>query len=171
MLPGLWGAPLKSISAFAPPMSTQVFNLSPQTNSVVFDDYDEAQAYAKEHNKPIFVDFTGYGCVNCRKMEATVFVDDRVKEILDKEYVVVTLHVDDKTSLPEPLVVEEYGKNVTLETYGDKWSYLQRYKFGANAQPYYVLLSPSGKPLASPYGHNEDIEKFIEFLNKGLGGN
>lgn len=170
MLPGLWGAPLKSISAFAPPMSTQVFNLSPQTNSVVFDDYDEAQAYAKEHNKPIFVDFTGYGCVNCRKMEASVFVDDRVKEILDKEYVVVTLHVDDKTSLPEPLTVEEYGKNVTLETYGDKWSYLQRYKFGANAQPYYVLLSPSGKPLASPYGYNEDIEKFIEFLNKGLGG-
>ena len=168
MIPGLWGAPLKAISAFAPPVSTQTFNLSQQTNELVFDDYDKAKAYAKEQGKPLFVDFTGYGCVNCRKMEASVFMDDRVKDILDDEYVMVTLYVDDKTDLPEPITIEEYGKEVTLKTYGDKWSYLQRYKFGANAQPYYILLSPEGKPLASPYGYNEDVEKFVEFLNKGV---
>ena len=168
MIPGLWGAPLKAISAFAPPVSTQTFNLSQQTNELVFDDYDKAKVYAKEQGKPLFVDFTGYGCVNCRKMEASVFMDDRVKDILDDEYVMVTLYVDDKTDLPEPITIEEYGKEVTLKTYGDKWSYLQRYKFGANAQPYYILLSPEGKPLASPYGYNEDVEKFVEFLNKGV---
>ncbi len=167
MLPGLWGAPLKAISAFAPPMSTQTFNLNAQAEGVVFDDYDQAKAYAKEQNKPMFVDFTGYGCVNCRKMEAAVLADDKVKDILEKEYVMVTLHVDDKTPLSTPIEVEEYGKKVTLKTYGDKWSYLQRYKFGANAQPYYLLLSPKGKPLASPYGYNEDVDKFIKFLEKG----
>ena len=170
MLPGLWGAPLKAVSAFAPPMSTQTFNLSQQTKELLFDDYDKAIAYAREHDKPLFVDFTGHGCVNCRKMEASVFLEDRVKDILDNEYVVVTLYVDDKKELPEPIIVEEYGKKVTLKTYGDKWSYLQRYKFGANAQPYYVLLSPDGNTLASPYGYNEDVEEFIEFLNKGLEG-
>ena len=167
MLPGLWGAPLKAISPFAPPMSTQTFNLNAQAEGVVFDDYDQAKAYAKEQNKPMFVDFTGYGCVNCRKMEAAVLADDKVKDILEKEYVMVTLHVDDKTPLSTPIEVEEYGKKVTLKTYGDKWSYLQRYKFGANAQPYYLLLSPKGKPLASPYGYNEDVDKFIKFLEKG----
>lgn len=167
MLPGLWGAPLKAISAFAPPMTTQTFNLLPQNAGVQFDDYDQAKAYAKEQNKPMFVDFTGYGCVNCRKMEAAVLADDKVKDILEKEYVMVTLHVDDKTPLSTPIEVEEYGKKVTLKTYGDKWSYLQRYKFGANAQPYYLLLSPKGKPLASPYGYNEDVDKFIKFLEKG----
>ena len=167
MLPGLWGAPLKAISAFAPPMSTQTFNLNAQAEGVVFDDYDQAKAYAKEQNKPMFVDFTGYGCVNCRKMEAAVLADDKVKDILEKEYVMVTFHVADKTPLSTPIEVEEYGKKVTLKTYGDKWSYLQRYKFGANAQPYYLLLSPKGKPLASPYGYNEDVDKFIKFLEKG----
>ncbi|MBR5532216.1 MAG: thioredoxin family protein [Bacteroidales bacterium] len=168
MLPGLWGAPLKAISAFAPPMSTQTFNLSQQNKEIVFDDYDKAKAYAKEQNKPLFVDFTGYGCVNCRKMESSVFVEDKVRDILDSEYVMVTLYVDDKTYLPSPMVVEENGREVTLKTYGDKWSYLQRYKFGANAQPYYILLSPEGRPLASPYGYDEDVEKFVEFLNKGI---
>lgn len=168
MIPGLWGAPLKAISAFAPPMSTQTFNLTQPTKQMVFDDYDKAKAYAKEQGKPLFVDFTGYGCVNCRKMEASVFMEERVKEMLDNDYVMVTLYVDDKTNLPEPITIEEYGKEVTLKTYGDKWSYLQRYKFGANAQPYYILLSPDGEPLASPYGYNEDVEKFLEFLNKGV---
>ena len=168
MIPGLWGAPLKAISAFAPPMSTQTFNLTQPTKQMVFDDYDKAKAYAKEQGKPLFVDFTGYGCVNCRKMEASVFMEERVREVLDNDYVMVTLYVDDKTNLPEPVTIEEYGKEVTLKTYGDKWSYLQRYKFGANAQPYYILLSPEGEPLASPYGYNEDVEKFLEFLNKGV---
>ncbi len=168
MIPGLWGAPLKAISAFAPPMSTQTFNVLSHSTGVQFDDYDQAKAYAKEQNKPMFVDFTGYGCVNCRKMEAAVLADDKVKDILEKEYVMVTLHVDDKTPLATPIEVEEYGKKVTLKTYGDKWSYLQRYKFGANAQPYYLLVSPKGKPLASPYGYNEDIDKFIKFLEKGI---
>lgn len=168
MIPGLWGAPLKAISAFAPPMSTQAFNLTQPTKQMVFDDYDKAKAYAKEQGKPLFVDFTGYGCVNCRKMEASVFMEERVKEMLDNDYVMVTLYVDDKTNLPEPITIEEYGKEVTLKTYGDKWSYLQRFKFGANAQPYYILLSPDGEPLASPYGYNEDVEKFLEFLNKGV---
>lgn len=168
MLPGLWGAPLKAISAFAPPMSTQTFNLSQHSTKTVFDDYDKAAAYAKEQGKPMFVDFTGYGCVNCRKMEASVFMDEKVKALLNNEYVMVTLYVDDKTKLPEPMVVEEYGKIITLKTYGDKWSYLQRHKFGANAQPYYILLSSDGKPLASPYGYNEDVDDFVEFLNKGI---
>lgn len=168
MLPGLWGAPLKAISAFAPPMTTQTFNISGEDSNISFDDYDEAMAYAKQHNKPLFVDFTGYGCVNCRKMEAAVFTDEKVKTILDNEYIFVTLHVDDKTNLPRPVIVEEYGEEITLDTYGDKWSYLQRSKFGANAQPYYILLSAEGKPLASPYGYDEDIEKFVEFLNDGL---
>ena len=168
MLPGLWGAPLKAISAFAPPMSTQTFNLSQPSKQIVFDDYDKAKAYAKEQGKPLFVDFTGYGCVNCRKMEASVFMEERVKEVLDNNYVMVTLYVDDKTSLPQPITIEEYGREVTLKTYGDKWSYLQRFKFGANAQPYYILLSPEGELLASPYGYNEDVEKFLEFLNKGV---
>lgn len=168
MIPGLWGAPLKAISAFAPPMSTQTFNLTQPTKQMVFDDYDKAKAYAKEQGKPLFVDFTGYGCVNCRKMEASVFMEERVREVLDNDYVMVTLYVDDKTNLPEPITIEEYGKEVTLKTYGDKWSYLQRYKFGANAQPYYILLSSEGEPLASPYGYNEDVEKFLEFLNKGV---
>ena len=171
MIPGLWGAPLKAISAFAPPMSTQDFDLYSGEEGVKFDDFDEALKYSKQHNKPLFIDFTGYGCVNCRKMEASVFTDAGVKDILDNEYVFVTLTVDDKTSLAEPVVVKEYGKNVTLKTVGDKWSYLQRYKFGANAQPYYVLLSPDGKPLASPYSYNENIGDFKKFLKKGLENN
>lgn len=171
MIPGLWGAPLKAISAFAPPMSTQDFDLYSGEEGVKFDDFDEALKYSKQHNKPLFVDFTGYGCVNCRKMEASVFTDTGIKDILDNEYVFVTLTVDDKTPLAEPIRVKEYGKNVTLNTVGDKWSYLQRYKFGANAQPYYLLLSSEGKPLASPYGYNENIADFKKFLRKGLENN
>ena len=171
MIPGLWGAPLKAISAFAPPMSTQYFDLYSGEEGVMFDDFDEALKYSKQHNKPLFIDFTGYGCVNCRKMEASVFTDTGVKDILDNEYVFVTLTVDDKTPLAEPIRVKEYGKNVTLKTVGDKWSYLQRYKFGANAQPYYLLLSPDGKPLTSPYSYNENIADFKKFLRKGLENN
>lgn len=168
LVPGLWGAPLKSVSAFLPPVSTQDFNLHDIEAEAVFDDYDKAMTYAKEQGKPVFVDFSGYGCVNCRKMEAAVFTDSRVKELLDKKYVFVKLMVDDKRPMAEPMKVVENGKQKTLRTTGDKWSFLQRYKFGANAQPYYLLLSPSGEPLASPYGYNENIDAFVEFLQQGL---
>jgi thiol:disulfide interchange protein DsbD len=168
MIPGLWGAPCKAVSAFAPPTNTQDFNLYSQEVHPKFDDYDMAMAYAKEKNMPVMLDFTGYGCVNCRKMEAAVWTDPEVAEIINEKYILVTLHVDDKTPLAEPLVVTENGQERKLRTIGDRWSYLQRYKFGANAQPFYVLLSPDGKPLAPSYSFNEDVSSYIEWLNSGL---
>ena len=168
MIPGLWGAPCKAVSAFAPPTNTQDFNLHSQEVHPKFDDYDMAMAYAKEKNMPVMLDFTGYGCVNCRKMEAAVWTDPEVAEIINEKYILVTLHVDDKTPLAEPLVVTENGQERKLRTIGDRWSYLQRYKFGANAQPFYVLLSPDGKPLAPSYRFNEDVSSYIEWLNSGL---
>lgn len=168
MVPGLWGAPCKAVSAFAPPVNTQDFNLHSQEVTPKFDDYDMAMAYAKEKNMPVMLDFTGYGCVNCRKMEAAVWTAPEVAEIINNKYILVTLHVDDKTSLPEPIVVTENGQERKLRTVGDRWSYLQRYKFGANAQPFYVLLGPDGKPLAPSYSFNEDVNAYIEWLNSGL---
>ena len=168
MVPGLWGAPCKAVSAFAPPVNTQDFNLHSQEVTPKFDDYDMAMAYAKEKNMPIMLDFTGYGCVNCRKMEAAVWTAPEVAEIINNKYILVTLHVDDKTPLPEPIVVTENGQERKLRTVGDRWSYLQRYKFGANAQPFYVLLGPDGKPLAPSYSFNEDVNAYIEWLNSGL---
>ena len=168
MVPGLWGAPCKAVSAFAPPVNTQDFNLHSQEVTPKFDNYDAAMAYAKEKNMPVMLDFTGYGCVNCRKMEAAVWTDPEVAEIINEKYILVTLHVDDKTPLAEPVVVNENGQERKLRTVGDRWSYLQRYKFGANAQPFYVLLSPEGKPLAPSYSFNEDIPSYIEWLNSGL---
>ncbi len=168
MIPGLWGAPCKAVSAFAPPMNTQDFNLHSQEVTARFDDYDMAMKYAKEKNMPVMLDFTGYGCVNCRKMEAAVWTDPEVAEIINDRYILVTLHVDDKTPLPEPIIVNENGQERKLRTVGDRWSYLQRYKFGANAQPFYVLLSPDGKPLAPSYSFNEDISAYTEWLKSGL---
>ncbi len=168
MVPGLWGAPCKAVSAFAPPVNTQDFNLHSQEVEARFDDYDMAMKYAKEKNMPVMLDFTGYGCVNCRKMEAAVWTDPEVAEIINNRYVLVTLHVDDKTPLPETIVVNENGQERKLRTVGDRWSYLQRYKFGANAQPFYVLLSPDGKPLAPSYSFNEDISAYIQWLKSGL---
>ena len=168
MLPGLWGAPCKAVSAFAPPMSTQDFNLHNQEVVPRFEDYDVAMAYAKEKKLPVMLDFTGYGCVNCRKMEAAVWTDPRVAEIINERYILVTLHVDDKTPLPSPIVVEENGQQRKLRTVGDRWSYLQRHKFGANAQPFYVLLSPSGQPLAPAYGFDEDVDAYVKWLESGL---
>ena len=168
MVPGLWGAPCKAVSAFAPPVNTQDFNLHSQEVTPKFDDYDMAMAYAKEKNMPVMLDFTGYGCVNCRKMEAAVWTAPEVAEIINNKYMLVTLHVDDKTPLPEPIVVTENGQERKLRTVGDRWSYLQRYKFGANAQPFYVLLAPDGKPLAPSYSFNEDVNAYIEWLNSGL---
>ena len=168
LIPGLWGAPLKSISAFAPPLTTQDFSLYDGVVHAKFDDYDAGMDYAKKNNKPVIIDFSGWGCVNCRKMEASVWTDARVKDILEKDYVLITLMVDDKDKLPEIIEVEENGKTTRLKTIGDKWSYLQRHKFGSQSQPYYVLLNHEGKPIGPSYAYNEDIPKYIEFLRKGL---
>ena len=168
MIPGLWGAPLKSISAFAPPLYTQDFSLYNDEVHAPFDDYESGMAYAKRVNKPVMIDFSGFGCVNCRKMEASVWTDPKVKQLLEKDYVLITLMVDDKTKLPKPIEIEEHGKVRKLKTIGDKWSYLQRSKFGANAQPFYILLNDEGKPLGPSYAFNEDVSKYIQFLENGL---
>lgn len=169
MVPGLWGAPLKSISAFSPPLWTQDFNLYKGEVHAKFDDYEAGMKYAKDNNKPVIIDFSGYGCVNCRKMEASVWTDARVKNILENDYVLITLMVDDKARLPEVLeVTEENGKTSKLKTIGDKWSYLQRHKFGTNSQPYYVLLDHNGKPVGPSYAYDEDVNKYIQFLQSGL---
>jgi thiol:disulfide interchange protein DsbD len=168
MIPGLWGAPLKSISAFAPPLNTQDFSLYDDEVHAAFDDYAAGMRYARQAGKPVMIDFSGFGCVNCRKMEASVWTDSKVKKLLEKDYVLITLFVDDKTKLPQPIEIEEHGKIRKLKTIGDKWSYLQRSKFGANAQPFYVLLNGDGKPLASSYAYNEDVPKYIQFLTNGL---
>lgn len=168
MVPGLWGAPCKAVSAFSPPMSTQDFNLYENEVHAQFTDYDAGMEYAKQHGKPVMVDFTGYGCVNCRKMELAVWVDQKVADIMQNDYVLITLFVDEKTKLPEPIKVTENGQERTLRTIGDKWSYLQRSKFGANAQPFYVLLDNEGNPLNKAYSYDEDVNKYIEFLQTGL---
>ena len=173
MVPGLWGAPLRAISAFAPPMSTQDWvctgnggatGAASVNGQITFTDYEEGMAYAREHNMPVFLDFNGYGCVNCRKMEAAVLTKPEVEEHMHK-YVLISLIVDDKTALAEPIVLEENGRKVTLKTVGDKWSYMQRTEYGANAQPYYVQLNPDGSRLVeSTYSYDEDIDKFLEWL-------
>ena len=168
MIPGLWGAPCKAVSAFAPPMNTQDFNLYHNEVHPRFTSYEEGMAAAKAEGKPVLIDFTGFGCVNCRKMEAAVWTDPQVADKLTKDYVLISLYVDDKQPLAEPMEIVEHGKKRTLRTVGDKWSYLQRSKFGANAQPFYVILDNEGKPLAGSYSYDEDISKYTEFLNKGL---
>ncbi len=168
MVPGLWGAPLKAVSAFAPPMWTQDFNLYKNEIHAQFDDYDLGMTYAKQHGKPVMLDFTGYGCVNCRKMEAAVWTDPKVSDLITNDYVLITLYVDDKEKLPAPIEVVENGNKRLLRTVGDKWSYLQRVKFGANAQPFYVLVDNEGKPLNKSYSYDEDIEKYVDFLQTGL---
>ncbi|EJW91804.1 thiol:disulfide interchange protein DsbD [gut metagenome] len=168
MVPGLWGAPLKAVSAFAPPISTQDFNLDPVRIEAKFRDYEAGMAYAKQTGKPVVVDFTGHGCVNCRKMELAVWHDPKVRDLLMKDYVLISLYVDEKTPLPESIEVQENGQTTTLRTVGDKWSYLQRSKFGANAQPFYVLVDNEGKPLNGSYSYDESVENFVDFLQTGL---
>ncbi len=167
MVPGLWGAPLKSISAFSPPLYTQDFNLYKNEVHAAFDDYDIGMAYAAQKGLPVVVDFSGYGCVNCRKMEASVWTHPKVKDLLEKKFVLITLFVDDKKELPEPFQIQENGKTRTIRTIGDKWSYLQRVKFGANAQPFYVMLDNEGKPLNKPFTFDENPQNFITWLEKG----
>jgi len=165
MIPGLWGAPCKAVSAFAPPMNTQDFNLNTKVVEAKYTNYDEGMAAAKAQGKPVFVDFTGFGCVNCRKMEAAVWTDPTVADKLTKDYVLISLFVDDKTPLAEPMEIEFNGQKRTLRTVGDKWSYLQASKFGANAQPYYVCLDNEGKPLGGSFSYKEDIPGFKDFLD------
>ena len=168
MMPGLIGAPLRAISAFAPPLKTQDLNLYKNEVHAQFDDYETGMAYARQVGKPVIIDFSGYGCVNCRKMEASVWIDAEVKKLLEQDYVLITLMVDDKKPLAEPMAVQEDGHEVKLRTIGDKWSYLQRVKFGANAQPFYVLLDHQGKPLAPSRAYDEDVPAYISFLKGGL---
>ena len=168
MIPGLWGAPLKAVSAFAPPMTTQDFNLNNKVVHAKFDDFDAGMKYAKENGKPVMIDFTGYGCVNCRKMEAAVWTDPRVYNLINDNYILISLYVDNKKKLADPIKVIENGKERTLRTVGDKWSHLQMTKFGALTQPFYVLIDNKGKPLNKSYSYDEDINKYIEFLQTGL---
>ena len=168
MIPGLWGAPLKAISAFAPPMFTQDFNLHKSAVEPKSHDYEEGMAMAKAKGLPVMIDFTGFGCVNCRKMEAAVWTDPQVASMLNDKYVLISLYVDDKTPLAEPMTVTENGTQRTLRTVGDKWSYLQRVKFGANTQPFYVLIDNEGKPLNGSRSYDEDIQKYLDFLQKGI---
>lgn len=167
MTPGLWGAPLKAISAFTPPLFTQDFNLYDNELHAQFDDYEAGMAYAARMRKPVLIDFSGYGCVNCRKMEASVWTDPQVKQRIETDFVLITLMVDDRTKLPESIEIEENGKVSRLKTVGDKWSYLQRSKFGANAQPYYVILDNGGAPLSPSYAYDENISKYVRFLENG----
>ena len=168
LIPGLWGAPLKSVSAFVPPLYTQDFNLYEDNNFKQFDDYDQGMAYAEENGLPVLIDFSGYGCVNCRKMEGAVFDTPEVKKIISENFVLITLMVDDKKELAKPIDVEENGKEVRLYTVGDKWSYLQRHKFAANSQPYYIILDNEGKALSIPFYYEENLPKFTDWLNKGI---
>ena len=170
MVPGLWGAPCKAVSAFAPPMSTQDFNLNNKVVEARFTDYEQGSAAARAEGKPLLIDFTGYGCVNCRKMEAAVWTDPRVADRLHNDFVLISLYVDDKTPLAEPMeVTDGQGNTKTLRTVGAKWSYLQSHKFGANAQPFYVIVDPTtGKPLAASRAYDEDIDGYIKWLESGL---
>lgn len=168
MVPGLWGAPLKAVSAFAPPVHTQDFNLYTNEVHPKFKDYEEGMDYARKMGKPVLVDFTGHGCVNCREMESSVWIDQQVSGIINDDYVLISLYVDEKTPLPERVKVQENGKEVTLRTIGDKWSYLQRVKFGANAQPFYVLLDNDGNLLNGSYTHDTNVSNYVNFLQTGL---
>lgn len=168
MIPGLWGAPLKAISAFAPPLSTQDFNLYTNEVHSAFDDFEIGMRYAEDKQKPVVLDFSGYGCVNCRKMEASVWSDTRVASLLQDDYVLITLFVDDKTPLAKPFVIEENGTKRTIETIGDRNSYLQRHKFGANAQPFYIVLDNQGKPLSGSFSFDENPDNLVKFLEDAL---
>lgn len=168
MVPGLWGAPCKAISAFAPPINTQDFNLNTKTVEAHYHSYEEGMAAAKAQGKPVLIDFTGFGCVNCRKMEAAVWTDPTVADMLNNQYVLISLYVDDKTPLAEPVEVSLNGQQRTLRTVGDKWSYLQASKFGANAQPYYIAIDNDGRPLNHAYGFKEDVGAYIDYLQQGL---
>ncbi len=168
MIPGLWGAPLRAVSAFAPPMTTQDFRLGDYETRPAYTDYESGMRAARRLGKPVLLDFTGYGCVNCRKMEASVWTDPGISRMLKEDYVLISLYVDDKQRLPGPLEVNVRGKKRTLRTVGDKWSFLQQVKFGANAQPFYVALDNDGRPLTGAYAFDESVSDYRKFLKRGL---
>lgn len=169
LLPGLWGAPLKGVSAFVPPLQTQDFNLyTHNIDYVEFDDYDEGMAYAKNNGMPVLLDFSGWGCVNCRNMEAEIFDLDEVRGLLSDNFVVIKLMVDDRAKLIHPFTIEENGVSETYTTVGEKWTYLQSHKFGANSQPYYIVLNNQGSPMNNPVYYDNNPQRFIDWLNKGL---
>ena len=168
LVPGLWGAPLKPISSILPPLSTQDFKLNEVSLNTVYTDYETGMAVAAQTGKPALVSFGGHGCVNCHKMDATVLVDERVKGLIDNEFVYITLMVDERAKLPEMIEVEENGRKTKLKTVGDKWSYLQRHKFAAQSQPYYVILDHSGKPVSPAHAFDENIVNYVNFLETGL---
>lgn len=168
LLPGLWGAPLKAVSAFVPPLSTQDFSLYESGSAHAFDDYDEGMRYAAAEHKPVLIDFSGYGCVNCRKMEGAVFDTEKIRSLISENYVMITLMVDDKRALEIPFKVQENGKILDINTIGDKWSFLQRYKFGANTQPYYVILDNEGRMIGSSRSYDENVGEFAEWLVAGI---
>ena len=168
LVPGLWGAPLKGVSAFVPPLFTQDFSLYAGGEFEEFDDFDKGMRYAADNHRPVLIDFSGYGCVNCRKMEGAVFDTPVVTSTIKENFVLIKLMVDDKAKLPTPITVEENGKKIKLETIGDKWSYLQRSKFAANSQPYYIILDNDGKALVTPTYYDENVTSFVEWLNAGM---
>jgi thiol:disulfide interchange protein DsbD len=169
MVPGLWGAPLKAVSPFAPPAWTQDFNLYTGGVEPKFYDYEAGMAYAKAQNKPVFLDFSGNGCTNCREMETAVWTDPRVKSMLDNDFVLITLMCDEKQSLPQPQTVEDSEGNVVkLKTVGDKWSFLQAHKFGGVSQPFYVIVDTRGNPLAPARAYNKNVEEYLKFMRQGL---
>ena len=168
MVPGLWGAPLKPLSSIIPPLSTQDFKLVDNSMELVFDDYEAGMAYAAQTGKPVLLEFGGHGCVNCHKMDATVLADERVQNLIEEDFVFIILMVDERTRLPEIIEVDEGGRNSRLRTIGDKWSYLQRHKFGTQSQPFYVVLDHQGKPLSPSHAYDESVENYLEFLQTGL---
>ncbi|MDE6581480.1 MAG: thioredoxin family protein [Duncaniella sp.] len=168
LVPGLWGAPLKGVSAFVPPLYTQDLNLYAGGQFREFSDYDEGMRFAAQNNRPVLIDFSGHGCVNCRKMEGAVFDTQEVSGIIRENFVLIKLMVDERRDLPQPVTVEENGRKLTLETVGEKWSYLQRSKFGANTQPFYVILDNQGQPLNHAYSYDENVAKFVEWLQTGV---
>ncbi|MBF6597333.1 MAG: thioredoxin family protein [Fermentimonas sp.] len=168
MIPGLWGAPLKPLSSIIPPLSTQDFKLIDNSMELVFDDFETGMAYAAQTGRPVLLEFGGHGCVNCHKMDATVLADERVKNLIEDEFVFIVLMVDERTKLPQMIEVEEGGRNSRLRTIGDKWSYLQRHKFGTQSQPFYVVLDHQGKPLSPSHAYDESVDNYIEFLQIGL---
>jgi thiol:disulfide interchange protein DsbD len=193
MIPGMWGAPLKGLSGYLPPLTTQDFQPNPNSGSVGvkkentlcdsplyaeklhfphglqgYFDYKQAMACAKQQNKPVFIDFTGHGCVNCREMEANVWSDPKVLEKLNNDFIVLALYVDDKTELPEALWYKSAYDGREKKTIGKQNADRQVTQFKNNAQPYYILLSPDEKLLAVPKAYDLNPQNFEAFLEDGI---